>query len=102
MPLTCKCGQAADRILEIGLTSEHELAVYFWCRECRTVVSVATPLADCWRECPEPEATPGRRRQSASETSVADAVFLHSMGIQSLEEGACSGVSLDAVPAIRC
>ena len=86
LPLTCHCGEAPERILEVGFTAEHELVVHFWCSECRRAVYVSKPLTDCWRSCPAPDAEPKHQAARAREAAAADARFLRSLGIACLEE----------------
>jgi len=81
LPLTCECGEVPERILEIGLTAEHELVVHYWCSVCHRAVCVSKPLTDCWRECPEPDATPRLLAALPAAPTAADAEFLQSMGI---------------------
>lgn len=86
LPLICECGEIPERILEIGLSSEHELVVHYWCSECRRSVCVAKALTECWRQCPEPDLTPKLLAAVPAAPTAADAVFLQSMGISYLEE----------------
>ncbi|MEO8593782.1 MAG: hypothetical protein ABI759_10710 [Candidatus Solibacter sp.] len=75
MQLACQCGQAPDRILEVGFTSEGNLVVHYWCAACSRVLFTSLPLEDCAHFCPPPDAEADKR------ASEADAVFLQSLGI---------------------
>jgi hypothetical protein len=89
-PLICECGEAPDRILEIGFTAEHELVVHFWCSGCNRVVYVSKTLADCWRDCPAPEAVTQLPVVHTADIAAADARFLQSIGISCLDENVIS------------
>jgi len=69
--LACRCGQAPSRIEEVGVTDEKELVIHWWCDECRKLVYATKTLADCWRECPQPEPS-----------NTFDAHFLESIGVR--------------------
>ena len=75
MQLVCHCGQAPERILEVGFTSEGNLVVHFWCSACSRVMFISKTPEDCGRACPPPDVE--AQRQSAQ----ADASFLQSIGI---------------------
>ncbi len=84
LPLTCKCGEAPARILEVGFSAQHELVIHYWCAECRRVVCVSKPFTECWRECPpviayDTSAAPGQ--PAPLNPSAEDARFLHSIGV---------------------
>jgi hypothetical protein len=76
LPLTCECGQIPARILEVGFTAEHELVIHYWCSECKQVVCVSKPLAECWKDCPQPVA-----EERVEDPGPGDAIFLHSIGV---------------------
>ena len=69
--LACRCGQPPSRIEEVGVTDERELVVHWWCDECKKLVYATKTLADCWRECPQPE-----------QSNSFDARFLESIGVR--------------------
>ena len=80
----CACGRPSARIREVGLTSEHELAIGWWCMGCKREVFLVKPLSDCWRECPT-----SSNEDEIGEiggVSAYDAQFIRSMGIQFPEE----------------
>jgi hypothetical protein len=76
LPLTCECGQIPARILEVGFTAEHELVIHYWCSQCKRVVCVSKPLAECWKDCPQPVA-----EEPVEDMASEDARFLHSIGV---------------------
>ncbi|HTS61094.1 MAG TPA: hypothetical protein VMH28_03670 [Candidatus Acidoferrales bacterium] len=76
LEFACYCGEAPDRILEVGVTSDRHLVVHFWCSSCNRVLFVSRTLAECKDMCPEPD--PGSR---ASEDKAQDVRFLQSIGI---------------------
>ena len=47
MQLACYCGQAPDRILEVGFTSNRHVVVHFWCSACSRVLFVSRSLDEC-------------------------------------------------------
>ncbi|HEY2012726.1 MAG TPA: hypothetical protein VGH38_04455, partial [Bryobacteraceae bacterium] len=71
LPLICECGQAAETFYAIGFTSEYELVVHWECAACGKLAYMVKPLADCCKECPDPENSP-----------LDDARFLQSLGIK--------------------
>ncbi|HEX3744789.1 MAG TPA: hypothetical protein VHW09_12695 [Bryobacteraceae bacterium] len=80
--LTCECGLTPTRIRQVGLSTEHQLVIHWWCIGCRKAMYVVKDLAECWEESPKPEdvdivPAPGydieRKRH--------DTDFLHEMGI---------------------
>ena len=75
MQLACYCGQAPDRILEVGFTSDRHMVVHFWCSACRRVLFVSQSLAECVLACPPPEA------EAKLQSTAQDARFLQSLGI---------------------
>ena len=74
--LACYCGDVPDRIMEIGVTSDRNLVVHFWCSSCNRVLFVSRSLEECGGMCPEPEV-------STVENTADDARFLQSIGIAS-------------------
>ena len=74
MQLNCYCGQAPDRILEVGFTSDRRMVVHFWCSACSRVLFISHSLEECMAACPPPPAEAGK--QSAEDTR-----FLQSIGI---------------------
>jgi len=80
--LSCECGMAPTRVRQVGLSTEHQLVIHWWCASCRKAVYVVKDLAECWEESPkgdDPEIVPApaydRERQRG------DANFLREMGI---------------------
>ena len=75
LQFACGCGQAPDRILEVGFTSDGDMVVHFWCSLCQRVEYICQPLEECHRGCPPPD--------SRAEALVAaeDSRFLESLGI---------------------
>ncbi|HEX4309209.1 MAG TPA: hypothetical protein VHZ25_04225 [Acidobacteriaceae bacterium] len=72
----------ATRIRQVGLSTEHQLVIHWWCLGCRKAMYVAKDLADCWEECPKPEdldIVPAPAYDL--ERQRGDAQFLQSMGI---------------------
>ena len=76
LPLTCYCGEAPDRILEVGFTSDRHMVVHFWCSACSRVLFFSRTLEECERECPAPDNHEARFNHDAN-----DALFLQSLGI---------------------
>ena len=75
LPFTCFCGEAPDRILEVGFTSDRSMVVHFWCCSCNRVLFISKPLDECAAECPEADA------QVVKVAAESDARFLESLGI---------------------
>ena len=75
MQLNCYCGEAPDRILEVGLTSDRHMVVHFWCSACNRVLFLSQSLDDCEQACPPPDA------YVESQSAAHDALFLQSLGI---------------------
>ena len=73
IPLRCTCGDTPFRIEEVGLSSDRELVIHWWCEPCRRVMYTSIPLARCLESCPPPD----------PQVAEADALFLSSVGIQS-------------------
>ncbi len=71
----CCCGEPADRILEIGFSSDGMLVVHFWCSACQRVLHMSMPLDECRRECPPPDTV------ADSFLADGDAHFLEALGI---------------------
>lgn len=78
MQLDCYCGQAPDRILEVGFTSDRHLVVHFWCSACSRVLFISRSLDECTQACPPAVA-------KADAQSAEDTRFLQSIGIASPE-----------------
>jgi hypothetical protein len=57
----CECGQDANSIKAVWLTSDHQLMLQWRCRSCKRMVVGFKPLTHCWRECPR-QATALRQR----------------------------------------
>ena len=84
LPLYCTCGRAASRIRDVGLTTDHQLVVGWWCSGCKKHVLVVKALADCWRDCPKPKQ--GRKISPVSKELEPDERFLHHLGVRFPEE----------------
>ena len=82
LSLRCQCGRPPLRIKEIGLTGDHELAVYWHCSACKRQVFAVKPLSECWTDCPKEEAsgTP-LLLEAAAHPSSDDRDFLRSLGV---------------------
>jgi hypothetical protein len=75
MQLTCHCGQAPERILEVGFTSDRNLVVHYWCSACNRVLFISKPLEVCEQACPPTDV------EAESRSAAEDARFLQSLGI---------------------
>jgi hypothetical protein len=75
-------GNTLIRLRRIGLTSQHQLVVHFWCGACKRNNYFVKALSDCWRECPksEVELTVGELRTD-NIMQEPDAQFLRSLGV---------------------
>jgi hypothetical protein len=73
--LRCSCGEVPERILEVGLTSDRQIVVHFWCETCNRVFYMCKSLDECAVECPPPG------EDAAMVAAAADARFLESLGI---------------------
>jgi hypothetical protein len=80
--LCCECGLIPTRIRQVGLSTEHQLVIHWWCMSCRKAMFVVKDLAECWEECPKPDdcgvtaiAAHDLERQRDDEN------FLHRLGI---------------------
>jgi hypothetical protein len=80
--LACDCGRQATGLRELGLTPDRQLVVHWRCPQCRKEVYVVRPLADYWRECPNPGALVPLKPIDESD----DARFLRSVGIRLSDE----------------
>jgi hypothetical protein len=76
----CKCGRRPFRITEVGLTSDHQLLVLWWCVGCRKMAGITKPLSECWRECPK-HATSKRTMIEGDGYAGTDADFLAAIGV---------------------
>jgi hypothetical protein len=76
LPLSCLCGERPDRILEVGLTSDQNMVIHYWCSSCSRVLFVTKGLAECTQECPAPDA-----EEAPPQVSMDDGRFLRSIGI---------------------
>jgi len=80
--LCCECGLVPARIRQVGLSTEHQLVIHWWCTGCRRAMFVVKDLAECWEECPKPdEAGIAPAPAYDAERQRGDANFLHRMGI---------------------
>lgn len=80
--LACECGLVPTRIRQVGLSTEHQLVIHWWCIGCRKAIYVVKDLAECWEDSPKPEdpdITPAPGYDI--ERQRGDASFLHQMGI---------------------
>jgi hypothetical protein len=75
IPLSCYCGEAPDRILEVGFTSDRHMVIHFWCSSCSRVLFLSRTLEECEGDCPPPDEA-ARSREAAD-----DSRFLQSIGI---------------------
>ena len=75
MQLACCCGQAPDRILEVGFTSDQHMVVHFWCSACSRVLFISQSLDACEHACPPPDT------EADAHLKTEDARFLQSLGI---------------------
>ena len=80
--LSCECGLVPTRIREVGLSTDHQLVIHWWCLGCRKAMFVVKDLAECWEDCPKPEDSDVTSNPAYDrERKKGDANFLHSMGI---------------------
>lgn len=80
--LCCECGLIPTRIRQVGLSTEHQLVIHWWCMGCRKAMYVVKDLAECWEECPQaadPDIVPAPAYDL--ERQRGDANFLRRMGI---------------------
>ena len=75
MQLACYCGQAPERILEIGFTSDRNMVVHFWCSTCSRVLFISRSLDACEQACPPADV------EADTRSKAEDARFLQSLGI---------------------
>jgi hypothetical protein len=80
--LCCECGLIPTRIRQVGLSTEHQLVIHWWCMGCRKAMFVVKDLAECWENCPSPDEF-GVTSVAARdlEGKKGDVNFLHEMGI---------------------
>jgi hypothetical protein len=66
----------------VGLSTDHQLVIHWWCMACRKAMFVVKDLAECWEECPQPGDL-GVTAIAAQdlERKREDADFLHRLGI---------------------
>ena len=83
LSLRCQCGRVPLRIKEIGLTADHELAVYWHCTACQKPVYAVKPLSECWLDCPTKDSsgTPVLL-EAGVDHGVEDRNFLRSVGVE--------------------
>ena len=76
----CACGLVPARLKQVGLTSQHQLAIHWHCPWCKREIYAVKDLADCWRECP----APGEEQEAAVAEGFLppDEAFLHSLGVR--------------------
>lgn len=82
-PLRCECGLVATRIRQVGLSTEHQLVIHWWCLGCRKAMYVVKDLAECWEECPKPDQV-GLQTVAIPDPAgqQRDVNFLHRLGIR--------------------
>jgi hypothetical protein len=92
LPLRCdECGSNTPTwIRRIGLTSQHQLLVHFWCGACKRDIYQVFALSDCWRECPKSEdgLTVGQLITDCM-MREPDIQFLRSVGVSFPDEKGC-------------
>ncbi len=83
LSLHCVCGQPTTAVAQVGLTDEHQLALYWQCSGCHEPVYIFKDLSECWRECP-PGAAVHRNEplEERPDLEAEDFAFLDSMGIR--------------------
>jgi hypothetical protein len=83
LALCCECGLIPTRIRQVGLSTQHQLVIHWWCMGCRKSMFVVKDLTECWEECPKPEEA-GVTAVAAEdmESCQADVRFLQSLGIR--------------------
>jgi hypothetical protein len=82
LTLRCQCGRPPIRIKEIGLTANHELAVYWHCAACRRPVYAVKPLTECWVDCPTEKTAAPPLLMAPADQDPADREFLRSLGVR--------------------
>ena len=83
LSLRCQCGRVPLRIKEIGLTADHELAVYWHCTACQRPVYAVKPLSECWLDCPTRESSSAPvLLEAAIDHGAEDRDFLRSVGVE--------------------
>ena len=75
----CECGRSPSRIRELGLSTDHELLIRWWCPGCKRHVFVVKGLAHFWDACPTLQ---GQAEALAEDVTTYDAQFLRSLGIR--------------------
>ena len=89
--LCCECGLVPARIRQVGLSTEHQLVIHWWCQGCRKAMFVVKDLAECWEECPtRDEPAVSAATAYDLDRQRGDANFLHRMGICFPGEGDAS------------
>lgn len=80
--LCCECGLIPARIRQVGLSTDHQLVIHWWCMGCRKAMFVVKDLTECWEESPQPD-DPDIHPAPAwdLERQRGDESFLHRMGI---------------------
>ena len=86
LSLACDSGHASPSLVQVALTSDHQLVFHWWCEECDEPVYAFKSLAECWRECPsneqaEIEVAEEPLETTGSITELEDSVFLSAVGI---------------------
>ena len=83
LPLICECGHAAKSVHAVGFTSEYELVIHWTCAKCRKQAYLVKPLADCCKQCPDPDDPDAVSLPNlACDPRAEDARFLQSLGIR--------------------
>jgi hypothetical protein len=83
LAVACACGQPAFRITELGLTSDHEILIRWWCDGCKKMVHATKRLSECWKECPSfNDAETILADDGAFDAGEEDAKFLAGLGVK--------------------
>ena len=87
--LCCECGLIPTRVRQVGLSTEHQLVIHWWCMGCRKAMFIVKDLAECWEECPKPEefGVTSIASADAGKHQHGDAKFLQEMGIRFPTDG---------------
>ncbi|MBZ5723722.1 MAG: hypothetical protein LAP87_01890 [Acidobacteriia bacterium] len=83
LALCCQCGTVPEHLDEVGFSDDHQLVIHWWCTACQRLVYTSKPLAECWRDCPNPASTLEAALQKLEAAYAAeDASFLRQMGVK--------------------
>jgi hypothetical protein len=80
----CTCGRSCSGVRQVGFTPYFELAVRWFCPECRRHVCAVMSLSECWRQCPANGDGQELNEEllEAAAANASDAKFLHSLGVR--------------------